>query len=255
MKKLSIFLITLLWFGLLATGQVLAIPHYSFELINCYPHDPQAFTQGLIFHDGFLYEGTGLYGQSSLRKVQLDDGTVLNSVMLADEFFGEGITIFQDQIFQLTWREKLGFIYDLETLEKLAEFSYQGEGWGLTTDEKHLIMSDGSNVLTFLDPEDFKPVRKISVSTKDGPLLLLNELEYVEGKIFANVWFSDFIYSIDPFSGEVLGFLDLSELYAIEEQLNPSLDVLNGIAYDNKTGHLFVTGKLWSHIYEIRITK
>lgn len=226
---------------------------YTFAIINRYPHDPSAFTQGLVFNDGHLFEGTGLYGQSSLRRISLEDGAILNQVGLEPEFFGEGIAILGDRLFQLTWLEGRGFVYDLPSLERIDEFSYQSEGWGLTTDGEHLIMSHGSNVLTFLDPLSYQPISQLKVTGEDGPIRYLNELEYINGEIFANIWFSDFICRIDPQTGKVLGWIDLSHLCALERAENPGIDVLNGIAYDSKDERLFVTGKLWPHIYEIRL--
>ncbi len=226
---------------------------YSVEVINRYPHDSRAFTQGLIFVGGFMYEGTGLYGESSLRKVRLDDGEVLQSAGLAHNFFGEGITALKGRIFQLTWQEEQGFVYDLHSFQLIDEFSYEGEGWGLTTNSEHLIMSDGSHILTFLDPQSYEIVRKVGVVGSKGPVRLLNELEYVNGEIWANVWFSHEICRIDPLTGNVLGWLDLTDLYEREKEENPGADVLNGIAYDEENGRLFVTGKLWRSVYEIQI--
>jgi len=226
---------------------------YSFEIVNRYPHDPLAFTQGLVYHDGFLYEGTGLYGRSSLRKVNLDDGYVVEQVDLDARFFGEGIAILNERIFQLTWRERRGFVYDLGSLENIDTFSYRGEGWGLTTDGELLIMSDGSNRLTYLDPQSFELVKQQEVLGQEGPIWNLNELEYMGGEIFANVWFDHRICRIHPETGEVLGWIDLSELYTLEKAENSQADVVNGIAYDEENDRLFVTGKLWSSIYEISI--
>ncbi|NMB02143.1 MAG: glutaminyl-peptide cyclotransferase [Firmicutes bacterium] len=248
---------SILWFlVVLVLGQpVLAASSYSFGIVNSYPHDSRAFTQGLVFHEGYLYEGTGLYGKSSLRQVHLDDGAVLQSVALSEEFFGEGITILGQRIFQLTWRERQGFVYDLDDLTAVGTFSLDSEGWGLTSDGQYLILSDGSHVLTYLDPETFETVRKVQVYFDGRPLSLLNELEYVGKEIFANVWFSNIVYRIDPGNGEVLGWIDLTDLYTLEQEKNPGLDVLNGIAYDPVEDRLFVTGKLWSNIYEIRISE
>ena len=228
---------------------------YSYEIVSTYSHDPTAFTQGLVFYDGFLYEGTGLYGESSLRKVRIEDGVVLKLVELDEEYFGEGITILGDRLFQLTWREGCGFVYDLATFEQVVDFTYETEGWGLTTDGKHLIMSDGSEVITYLDPTSYQPVKKIKVFDQDGPVKRLNELEYINGEIYANVWFTNWILQIDPQTGKVIGRIDLSELHHLEMELNPKVDVLNGIAYDLENNRLFVTGKLWSHIYEIELIR
>ncbi|NLL43347.1 MAG: glutaminyl-peptide cyclotransferase [Firmicutes bacterium] len=228
---------------------------HAFEVVERYPHDPDAFTQGLVFHGGFLYEGTGLYGHSSLRRVNLADGEVLARTELAQQFFGEGIAILGERIYQLTWREERGFVYDLATLELIEQFSYAGEGWGLTADGEYLIMSNGTDQITYLDPDSFRPVRQITVSSQEGPIWHLNELEYIDGEILANIWFDHRICRIDPGTGKVLGWIDLSSLYETEKQADPDADVVNGIAYDHDNQRLFVTGKLWSHIYEIRLER
>lgn len=233
--------------------QEVVLKSSSYDIINTYPHDQNAFTQGLIYHNGFLYEGTGLNGESSLRKVNLQTGEVLQKYELAEEYFGEGITIWNDKIIQLTWQSKKGFIYNLETFEKLGEFSYNTEGWGLTHDDKYLIMSDGSDKLFFLDPETFTEVKRIRVHYQNRYIKRLNELEYINGEIFANVWFTDQIIRINPETGEVTGYLDLQELTANEPNLSHNNNVLNGIAYNPQTNHLFVTGKLWSNLYEIKL--
>ncbi len=235
--------------GLCLAGE----PLYRGEVVEVYPHDPAAFTQGLFFWQGLLYEGTGLYGESSLRQVRLEDGAVLRRVDLEPGFFGEGIAAFGNRIYQLTWREQTGFIYDLGSLNKLGEFTYQGEGWGLTTDGTYLIMSDGSSTLRFVDPETLEIVDRLQVLAAGGAVPLLNELEYVEGEIWANIWLTSVICRIDPASGQVVGWIDLSELTRRELAANPGIDVLNGIAYDAETGRVFVTGKLWSNIYQIRL--
>ncbi len=224
----------------------------SYQIVNTYPHDENAFTQGLVYYEGNLYEGTGLNGRSSLRRVDLETGKVLQNINLENKYFGEGITLFEDQLIQLTWRSQIGFVYDRESFEKLQEFTYPTEGWGLTHDGEHLIMSDGSNVLFFLDPETFEEVQRISVSERDQPVEMLNELEFIKGEIYANVWMSDRIVRISPTTGQVLGWIDLSGLR------NPALAgnrdaVLNGIAYDAEKDRLFVTGKLWPNLFEIAI--
>ncbi len=228
-------------------------PVYRIEVVDSFPHDQRAFTQGLFFRDGLLYEGTGLYGESSLRVVRLEDGAVLRSVDLEPRFFGEGIAALGDKVYQLTWREGTGFIYDADSLERIGEFTYAGEGWGLTTDGTHLIMSDGSSVLRWLDPQTLETVGSLEVRGEGGAIALLNELEYVEGEIWANVWLSSVICRIDPATGKVLGWIDLRELAAQEREVNPGADVLNGIAFDGDTGRVVVTGKLWSRIYAIRL--
>lgn len=226
---------------------------YTYEIVNSFPHDPEAFTQGLVYHQGYLYEGTGLYGQSSLRRVRLQDGSVEKMVELPAEYFGEGITIFQERIYQLTWREQQGFVYELANFDQIASFTYSTEGWGLTHDGEHLIMSDGSNELTILDPNSFRPLRKVAVQEAGKPVHNLNELEYINGEIYANVWLTDYILRIDPSSGRVTGRIDLSGLLEEEYQEDYQVDVLNGIAYDPQGDRLFVTGKLWPRLYEIRL--
>lgn len=225
----------------------------QYEVVKVHPHDPSAFTQGLVFHRGFLYEGTGLYGGSSLRKVDLTSGVVLEIKELSREFFGEGITILQGQVFQLTWRENKGFVYDLENFHKLKSFTYKSEGWGLTTDGEYLIMSDGSAYLTYLDPRTFQQVKRVLVLEESKPVSRLNELEFIQGKIYANVWLTSIIVVIDPDTGQVVDKLDLANLVEQEALNNPNSDVLNGIAYDPESDRLWVTGKLWSYIYEIRL--
>lgn len=226
---------------------------YTYQIVNTYPHDAGAFTQGFVFFDGFLYEGTGRYGQSSVRKISLEDGQILEYEELSKDFFGEGIAILKDKLFQLTWREERGFIYDLASLEVIGSFPYKSEGWGLTTDGQNLIMSDGSDMITYLDPDSFQVIKSFRVVGREGPVKLLNELEYVDGQIYANIWMSTQIVQIDVHTGKVLGWIDLSELCALEQSQNPGADVLNGIAYDQENGRLFITGKLWQNVYEIRL--
>lgn len=226
--------------------------NYTYEVVADYPHDADAFTQGLIYHGGFLYEGTGLYGRSSLRKVDLTTGEVLQSYELPDEYFGEGITIFGEKIYQLTYRENIGFVYDRETFELLDQFSYPTEGWGLTNDGERLIMSDGTNTLHFLDPESYEETGQVEVTYRGQPLIHLNELEYIDGLIYANLWPSDIIAIIDPMTGETVGRADLNGLLGLRSLLAGN-DVLNGIAYDVGGGRLFVTGKFWPKLYEIRL--
>jgi len=223
---------------------------YRYEVLDKYPHDRQAFTQGLTYHDGYLYESTGLQGQSSLRKVDLSTGRVLRKIDLDPKYFAEGLTVFQGKLYQLTWLSGIGFVYDLATMDKVGEFHYEGEGWGLTSDQKSLIMSDGSNRLKFLDPRDFKVQRSIEVFYQGQPLTELNELEYINGEIFSNVWHKDIIVRIDPAAGKVLGIIDLTGLGSGLGL--GSEDVLNGIAYLPGTATLLVTGKRWPSIFKIR---
>jgi len=223
---------------------------YSYKIINTFTHDPGAFTQGLVWDEGVLYEGTGLYGKSSLRKTKLESGLVLKKVKLPDQFFGEGVTIFRNRIIQLSWRSNIGFVYDKNTFNVIHTFHYDNEGWGITHDGDRLIMSDGSANLFFLDPRTFKEVRKIEVRDEMGPVPKLNELEYIRGQIFANVWKTDRIAIIDPRNGQVKGWIELNGLTDLAGG-DRSVKTLNGIAYDKESDRLFVTGKLWPRIYEI----
>jgi glutamine cyclotransferase len=227
-------------------------PTYTFRVVNTYPHDPDAFTQGLVLHDGALYEGTGLWGESTLREVALETGTVLRSRPLEPQFFGEGITIFDDRIYQLTWQEQTGFVYDRATFEPLQTFNYPTEGWGITHDGERLIVSDGTSTIYFWDPETLQETGRITVRDHRGPVNRLNELEYVNGEIWANVWLTDLIARISPQTGDVLGYIDLTGLLD-RSTLTEQVDVLNGIAHDPATGRLFVTGKWWPALYEIEV--
>ncbi|RMG94531.1 MAG: glutaminyl-peptide cyclotransferase [Chloroflexi bacterium] len=227
-------------------------PRYSYRIIHTYPHDPEAFTQGLVYENGVLYEGTGLRGRSSLRLVTLETGAVQQMILLEDRFFGEGIAIWQDRIFQLTWQSRVGFIYDKETFTRVGEFEYVTEGWGLTHDGRSLIMSDGSATLYFLDPDTLTVTGQITVFDERGPVVRLNELEYIEGEVWANVWQTELIARIDPQSGRVTGWVDLTGLLD-QSNLSQPVDVLNGIAYDAENGRLFVTGKLWPTLFEIEV--
>jgi len=227
------------------------IPVYTYNITSIYPHDRDAFTQGLVFEDGVLYEGTGLYGNSTLRRVELETGDILQIRELSAQFFGEGITIYENKIIQLTWQSNIGFVYDKNSFELLQEFNYSTEGWGITHDGERLIMSDGTATLHFLDPQTFKEIGQLSIRDDDGPVDQLNELEYVQGEIYANVWQTDRIAIIAPETGQVVGWIDLRGLLTAEERSQS--DVLNGIAYDAETGRLFVTGKLWPKLFEIRL--
>ncbi len=240
-----------------ATGAPAAddqIPIYTYEVRHVYPHDPGAFTQGLIFRDGILWESTGLNGQSSLRKVELESGRVLKRIDVPQQYFAEGMTVFRDRVFQLTWQSQKGFIYDPETFQQLGQFAYAGEGWGLTHDSEFLILSDGTNRIRFLDPNTFETKRTISVSVNNRPVNELNELEYLKGEIYANIWRTDRIARIDPQTGRVLGWIDLTGILPALER-GALTDVLNGIAYDEAGDRLFVTGKLWPKLFELRLIK
>jgi glutamine cyclotransferase len=229
-----------------------ATPWYTGRVVNTYPHDRGAFTQGLVWEDGFLYEGTGLNGNSSLRMVELETGNVLKRRILPGQYFGEGITIFQGRIMQLTWRSRTGFVYDKESFELLQHFFYETEGWGLTHDGKRLIMSTGGSNLYFLDPATFRRTGQLYVHDHSGPVGMLNELEYVKGEIYANVWKTDTIARIDPETGRVTGWIRLDGLLSGDDYEQP-VDVLNGIAYDDESDRLFVTGKLWPKLFEITL--
>jgi glutaminyl-peptide cyclotransferase len=227
------------------------VPVFSAKVIKTYPHDPHAFTQGLEYYGGYLYESTGLKGASTLRKVALATGEVLKQTSLPSQYFGEGLTIFREKIYQLTWLSKTGFIYDLASFRQIGEFHYESEGWGLTHDDTSLILSDGSNTLRFLDPVSFAVTRTVEVYAGDEAVANLNELEYIDGEIFSNVWHSSRIARIDPRSGKVLAWIDLTPLAAKEQSGDE--DVLNGIAYDQEAHRIFVTGKNWPEIIEIKL--
>ena len=227
-----------------------SIRSYTYHVVNTFPHDPQAFTQGLCFYNGMLYESTGLFNLSSIRQVELETGTILQNKHLPSQYFGEGITIIQDKIVQLTWKSNIGFVYDLHTFELLQNFSVAREGWGLTFDGQQLIMSDGTATLYFLDPNTFTQVGQIEVYDIDaGPVILLNELEYIKGEVYANIWNEEKIAIINPQTGQVTGWIDLEGIYDFENR--DSGNILNGIAYDEKMDRLFVTGKRWSQLFEI----
>lgn len=227
-------------------------PVYSYQVVRVFPHDPKAFTQGLVYDQGFLYEGTGLTGKSTLRKVELETGRVVGLVKLPDRLFGEGVTLWEDKIMQLTWQSKIGLVFDRQTFRLLKKFYYPTEGWGFTQDGKHLIMSDGTALLYFLDPQTFKEIRRIRVRDEGNPIGFLNELEYIKGEIYANVYGTDRITRIAPESGRVTGWIDLSGILP-EKDRKRGVDVLNGIAYDVQKDRIFVTGKLWPKLFEIRL--
>jgi len=231
------------------------VPVYDYEIVDSFPHDPTAFTQGLFYLDGNLYESTGRRGASSIRKIALETGDVLLKRDVEPAFFGEGIVNWGDRIFALTWRAQTGFIYDLETFEKIAEFNYAGEGWGLTQNGRQLIMSDGTSELRLLDPETLSETGRINVTYNGKTVPNLNELEWVNGEIYANVWKTNLIARIDPTSGEVVGWIDLRGLADAAQTAPDDGNVLNGIAYDAENDRLFVTGKYWPKLFEIRLSK
>ena len=227
-------------------------PVSGVEVLRSWPHDPDAFTQGLVYRDGHLYEGTGLHARSSLREVELETGEVLRQVDLDSEYFGEGVALLHGKLYQLTWRSHVGFIYDATTFTREGRFDYTTEGWGLTEDGTSLIQSDGTSVLRFRDPATFQVQRTVLVTDAGREVPRLNELEYIHGEIYANVWGSDWIARIDPATGHVNAWLDLSGLLPPEERTGDE-DVLNGIAYDAQHDWLLVTGKLWPRLFALRV--
>jgi glutamine cyclotransferase len=229
-------------------------PVYLYDVVNTFPHDTNAFTQGLIFLNGALLESTGLNGQSTLRKVDLKTGAVLKQIQVPPQYFAEGMTVLNGKIFQLTWQNHEGFVYDLETFQLERQFNYDGEGWGLTTDGQSLILSDGTDHIRFLDPVTFQVIRTIKVFDHNLAINELNELEYIKGEIYANIWGSNFIVRIDPATGKVLGVINLTGLLAPQDYF-PGMDVLNGIAYDAAGDRLFVTGKKWPKLFEVRLKR
>lgn len=246
-RRLALLLLPLLWVSSAAATE--ATPLYTYRVVNVYPHDPKAFTQGLVFDGGFLYEGTGLHGESTLRKVELKSGRVVKRFELPSRFFGEGITVFGEYIIQTTWRSNVAFVYDKRSFELRQTFVYPTEAWGLTHNGRHLILSDGTATLRYLDPQTFREVDRIEVYDGKNPVSHLNELEFVRGEILANVWKTDRIARIAPESGRVTGWIDLSGIL----KSSRGVDVLNGIAYDAANDRLFVTGKLWPKLFEIDI--
>jgi len=228
---------------------------YSYEVVQSYPHNEKSFTEGLEIHNGFLYESTGEYGTSFIYKNDLKTGKTLKSVKLADKYFGEGITIFNNRIFQLTYRTKVGFIYNLENMALVDSFHFEAaEGWGMTHDDKYLIMDDGTNIITYLDPITLKTVKKLQVYDDKNAVVYLNELEYSDGFIYANIWGTDLIVKIDPESGKVLSKIDLYGIMILSNPNKP-IDVLNGIAIDPITKKMYVTGKYYPKLFEIKLVK
>ena len=247
-------------------------PVYSYEVVHTYPHDPKAFTEGLYYHDGFLYESTGEEGKSSLRKVEFETGKVIQKFDLPRDSFGEGISLINGLIYQLTWQEQVCRVFDAKDFKLIREFQYQGDGWGMTTDGQNLYMTNSTHVMQVMDPATFKPIRQIIVKTEEGkPLMQINELEWIKGEIWSNIWHSEkpeilgkpnYIARIDPTSGKVLGWIDLQGISpddqpapgAINDEYDPKAEnTLNGIAYDAEKDRIFVTGKNWKHLYEIKL--
>lgn len=233
-------------------AKAIATPVYGYRIIKVYPHDPEAFTQGVFFDGEYLYESTGLYGRSSIRKVEITSGKVIETKLLPVYYFGEGLVKWKHTLIQLTWQSRLGLVYDASNLNILRTFNYTGEGWGITEDGECLIISDGSSTLRFLNPVTFEEVRRIEVCEQGIPVRYLNELEYIRGEIFANVWRTDLIARISPQTGEVLGWVDLAGLRSAL-QSDRDIDVLNGIAYDAQKDRIFVTGKFWPDLFEIQL--
>lgn len=231
-----------------------AVEHLGYEIVRSHPHDPTSFTQGLTIADGHLYEGTGLHGQSSLRRVDLQTGAALQQIALDSRFFGEGIAVVGDRIVQLTYQTGVGFVYDKKTFAKLREFQYKGQGWGLAYDGQRLIMSDSTDTLRFWNPETFEEVGRLRVRDGDRAIDRVNEMEYVDGAIYANIWQEDRIARIDPKTGVVTAWIDMSNLLTATER-SRGVDVLNGIAHDPRTGHFLITGKLWPWVFEVRFVK
>jgi glutamine cyclotransferase len=227
-------------------------PTYTYEVVKVYPHDRSAFTEGLFYLNGALYESTGLNGQSTLRKVALESGNVLQSIDIPPDYFGEGVAPHDGKLFQLTWQNNKCFVYDLDTFQKEKEFTYPGEGWGLTTDGQSLIMSDGTDQIRFIDPATFQEKRRITVLNHGQPLMHLNELEYVKGEIYANIWTTDYVARIDPATGKLKGVIDFTGLLPPEDRAQ-NTDVFNGIAYDPAGDRLFVTGKFWPKLFEVKL--
>jgi len=228
---------------------------FSFEVVHAFPHDPEAFTQGLLWHDGFLYESTGLNGHSTLRKVALETGAVVQSRKVENQYFAEGLALDGDRLVQLTWQSQHAFVYNRSMFEPQQGFDYLGEGWGLTTDGKRFIMSDGTAKLRFMDLATFAPAGSVAVTDQGHPIIRLNELEYIDGLVYANIWQTDRIAQIDPVTGAVIAWIDLTGLLSAADRGTASPDVLNGIAWDGTNKRLFVTGKRWPKLYEVRLVE
>jgi glutaminyl-peptide cyclotransferase len=229
------------------------IPEYGYQVVHVYPHDPLAFTEGLFYLDGYLYESTGLPGQSSARKVKLETGEVVQKHEVPEQYFGEGIIAWKGKLVQLTWQTEVGFVYDLNTFETRSEFHYPGEGWSMTEDGRRIIMDDGTPQLRFWDPDTLREIGRLTVTANGEPVTNLNELEWVKGEIYANIWMTDRIARIDPKTGKVVGWIDCTGLLNPSDRVEGQTDVLNGIAYDAEHDRLFVTGKRWPKLFEIKV--
>jgi glutamine cyclotransferase len=235
-------------------SQGAGIPEYGYDVVHVFPHDPEAYTQGLFYLNGVMYESTGLNGQSSIRKVRLETGEVLQKRDIPEQYFGEGIINWKDRLLEITWKSEVGFIYDLNSFAPKGQFMYPGEGWGLTQDGKRIIMSDGSAELRFWDPETLRETGRVTVTDDGRPVDQLNELEWIKGEVFANVYQTNRIARIDPGTGKITGWIDLTGILPPADRFR-QVDVLNGIAYDARTDRLFVTGKLWPKLFEIKLVK
>ena len=238
-----------------AGGAEAPIPVYGYKVVHAYPHDLNAFTEGLFYDHGYLYESTGLEGRSSVRKVRLETGQVVQRADLPPQFFGEGITAWDGRLIGLTWKSQMGYVLTLDGFDTLGQFGYPGEGWGLTHDDREVIMSDGTPDIRFLDPKTLVETHRIHVTAQGRPVDQINELEWVEGEIYANIWQTDRIARIDPKTGRVLGWIDLAGLLPKADVIPQHTDVLNGIAYDAAGKRLFVTGKMWPKLFEIRLVR
>ncbi|HWJ35431.1 MAG TPA: glutaminyl-peptide cyclotransferase [Steroidobacteraceae bacterium] len=248
-------LILVLLTCLCAVASQAAVPLYDYEIVHTYPHDPSAFTEGLFYLNGFLYESTGLEQHSSIRKVRIDTGAVVQKLDIPAQYFGEGIVNWDGHLISLTWKSHVGFVFDLATFKLQKQFQYEGEGWALTQDGRQIIMSDGTSELRFLNPQTLKETNRIQVTFEGKPVPNVNELEWVKGEIYANLWQTNFIVRIDPRNGHVVGLVDLAGLLSPRDQVEGPDGVLNGIAYDAKGDRLFVTGKNWPKLLEIRLRK
>ena len=253
MKSTTLFAAAL--FVLLAGPAAAQAPEYGYRVVHRYPHSTQSFTEGLFYRDGYLYESTGLEGHSAIQKVELKTGRIVEKREIAPQYFGEGIIAWGDRLIELTWKSQIGFVYDLASFKPRSSFAYAGEGWALTQDGKRLIMSDGTPELRFLDPVTLKETGRLKVTDAGRAVGNLNELEYVDGEIYANIWLTDTIARIDPRTGAVTGWIDLTGILSPTERVPGQTDVLNGIAYDARTKRLFVTGKMWPAVFEIALVK
>jgi glutaminyl-peptide cyclotransferase len=247
--KIAVLLLAASWAALSRA----AVPLYDYEVVHTYPHDPTAFTEGLFYLNGFLYESTGLEQHSSIRKVRLETGEVLQKYDVPPQYFGEGIVNWHNHLISLTWKSHVGFVRDLASFKVQRQFHYEGEGWALTQDGRQLLMSDGTSEIRLLNPETLVPVGRIQVTLEGKPINNLNELEWVKGEIYANLWQTNWILRIDPHDGHVVGAINMAGLLSPSDIVKGQTDVLNGIAYDAKADRLFVTGKNWPKLFEIRL--